>query len=195
MADIKLYFPKVLKHEGGFVNDPTDKGGATNMGVTLGTWRNVGYDKDGDGDIDATDIRLLSPDDAMMVCKVGYWDRWRADSIKNQSIAETLVEWVWGSGKWGIILPQRILRVKDDGRVGMQTINAVNSIEPKEFHEKIRIAKIDFINDLVKRSVTEYKLKYPAATETDLLKHTQMRFLKGWTNRINEYKFQEQVIV
>lgn len=173
MADIKLYFPKVLVHEGGYVNDPKDRGGATNLGVTLSTWKSMGYDKDGDGDIDENDIKLLTPDDAMMVCKVGYWDRWRADSIKNQSIAETLVEWVWGSGKWGIIIPQRILSVVEDGRVGMQTITAVNSVNQKWFHEKVRLAKLDFIHNLIKA--------HPE----------QERFRKGWIRRINEYEFSE----
>ena len=37
MADFTLYLPKVLKWEGGFVDDPDDAGGATNMGVTIST--------------------------------------------------------------------------------------------------------------------------------------------------------------
>jgi hypothetical protein len=49
MADLKIFLPKILKWEGGFVNDPADPGGATNMGVTISTWRQVGYDKTGDG--------------------------------------------------------------------------------------------------------------------------------------------------
>lgn len=171
MADIKLYFPKVLKHEGGFVNDPIDKGGATNMGVTIGTWRQMGFDKDGDGDIDANDIRLLSKDDAMKVCKVGYWDRWRADAINNQSIAESLVEWVWGSGKWGVIIPQKILGVIVNGRVGMQTITAINNVDAKVFHEKIRQAKLSFIDNIIKHDPS------------------QRRFEIGWKRRINEYVF------
>lgn len=173
MAKIELYFPKVLKYEGGFVNDPTDRGGATNMGVTLDTWRSMGYDKDGDGDIDAYDIKLLSKEDAMMVCKVGYWDRWRADSIKNQSVAETLVEWVWGSGKWGIIIPQRILGVVADGRVGIKTITAVNNANQKWLHEKIREAKLKFIHELIEN--------HPE----------QSKFKKGWLRRINEYVYQD----
>ena len=58
MAKVELLAPKILQWEGGFVNDPTDHGGATNMGVTIATWKQVGYDKDGDGDIDVDDIRL-----------------------------------------------------------------------------------------------------------------------------------------
>jgi lysozyme family protein len=37
MARIELLAPFILKWEGGFVNDPVDLGGATNMGVTVGT--------------------------------------------------------------------------------------------------------------------------------------------------------------
>lgn len=189
MADIKAYFLKTLKYEGGFVNDKIDKGGATNMGVTISTWKAMGYDKDNDGDIDVEDIKLLSKDDAMMVMKKGYWDRWKADSIINQSIAETLVEWVWGSGKWGIVIPQRILGLKEDGIVGSKTIEAVNNANQAELHEKIRLAKIKFIDNLVNKSISDYKIKNPKATEHDLLLHTQKRFINGWKRRINEYVF------
>ena len=101
MANINLLASKILKWEGGFVDDPIDHGGATNMGVTLDTWRKVGYDKDGDGDIDTDDIKLLTRADATVVLKKFYWDRWRGDDILNQAIAEILVDWVWASGKWG----------------------------------------------------------------------------------------------
>jgi len=190
MADINLYFPKLLKWEGGYVNDPADAGGATNKGVTLSTWRTLGYDKDGDGDIDAHDIKLLSDEDAKMVLKVAYWDRWRADAIKNQSIAECLVEWVWGSGKWGIVIPQRLLGVKPDGRVGMQTITALNTTDAQSFYNKLKLAKEQFIDDICKQSVANYEKKIGRkATDKEKLTYTNERFRQGWLNRINAFKF------
>lgn len=49
MADVRKLAPFILKWEGGFVNDPDDLGGATNMGVTIGTYeaycRKKGYSK------------------------------------------------------------------------------------------------------------------------------------------------------
>src|SRR3954471_16038511 len=114
MADIKRLSPIILSWEGGYVNDPTDKGKATNKGVTVATWKQVGYDKDGDHDIDNDDVKLISTQDFERVLDL-YWDRWQADKIKNQSVANLLVDWVWGSGKWGIIIPQRLLGVTQDG--------------------------------------------------------------------------------
>ena len=100
MANAALYLPKMLQWEGGFVNDPLDHGGATNKGVTIATFKSMGYDNDGDGDIDIDDLKRLTDDQAYCVMKRLYWNRWRADEIKNQSIAEMLVDFVWGSGKW-----------------------------------------------------------------------------------------------
>ena len=171
MAKILVFAPKILRFEGGFVNDPKDKGGATNMGVTLATWRQVGYDKDGDADIDADDIKLLSANDAVSVLKLNFWDRWKADQIGNQSIAEILVDWVWGSGKWGIVIPQRILKVPDDCIVGTATLYALNSANQRGLHDAIFQARKTFINELVRNNPD------------------QLRFFNGWMNRLNNFKF------
>ncbi len=96
MVNVYKLAPWILKWEGGFVNDPADLGGATNMGVTIGTWKSCGYDKDGDGDIDVDDLHLLTREDVVnRVLKPHYWDRWKADEIKSQSVANILVDWVW----------------------------------------------------------------------------------------------------
>ena len=36
MAIVNEFAPFILKWEGGFVDDPVDLGGATNIGVTIG---------------------------------------------------------------------------------------------------------------------------------------------------------------
>lgn len=190
MANVNVLLPFILKWEGGFVNDPADAGGATNKGVTIGTWRQVGYDKDGDGDIDVKDLKLLSNNDVRdRVLKPHYWDRWKADNIQSQKIANILVDWVWGSGKHGIVIPQRLLGVKDDGIVGEKTLSAVNFADPNQLFDVIYKARVDFLNEITQSSIAKYEKKIGhKATESELMKYTNKRFLKGWLNRLADIK-------
>ncbi len=190
MANVNILLPFILKWEGGFVNDLTDKGGATNKGVTIGTWRKIGYDKDGDGDIDIDDLRLLSIEDVRdRVLKPHYWDRWQADRIESQKIANILVDWLWCSGKHAIVIPQRILFLKPDGIVGEQTLKAVNSADSEQLFNSIYKARLAFLNDITQKSIEAYEQKIGRkATEDELMKYTNKRFLKGWLNRLEAIK-------
>jgi len=170
MADIKLLAPKIAQWEGKYVDDPLDKGGATNMGVTISTWQQLGYDKNHDGHIDKQDIKLLDYNDFSIILRK-YWDTWQADNIVNQSIANILVDWVWGSGKWGIIIPQRILGVVADGSVGPKTIDALNRANQEILFKSIFAARVKFLNDIVANDPK------------------QKRFLQGWMNRLNSFTF------
>lgn len=190
MADVNILLPFILRWEGGFVNDPADAGGATNKGVTIGTWRQVGYDKDGDGDIDVQDLKLLSNNDVRdRVLKPHYWNRWKADNIQSQKIANILVDWVWGSGKHGIVIPQRLLGVKDDGIVGEKTLSAVNFADPDQLFDAIYKARVKFFNDITNSSIATYEKKIGRkATESELMKYTNKQFLKGWLNRLADIR-------
>jgi lysozyme family protein len=171
MAKVELLAPKIFGWEGGWSDHQNDKGGKTNMGVTLETWKSCGYDKDGDHDIDADDLKLITKADAAELLRKYYWNRWQADLIKNQSIANLLVDWVWGSGKWGIIIPQRILGVKQDGLVGAQTLNALNTANQQVLFKQLWDARVDFILNICQRDPS------------------QNVFKRGWLNRLNDFKF------
>lgn len=175
MANAQSLFVKIMKLEGldAFTNDPVDNGGATKFGVTLKTWLSIGYDKDADGDIDADDIKILSLDDAYMVFVKMFWNRCNGDKIRNQSIADAIVDWTWTSGKWGIINVQRILGLIDDGIVGPQTIKAINATNQVWLHSRIQAERINFINAIVKKTPS------------------QKKYERGWKARVNSFKFSD----
>lgn len=171
MAKIKILVPIIFKWEGGWADHNADKGGKTNMGITLSTWKSCGYDKDKDGDIDADDLRLITRNDVVEVLRKNYWNRWKADQIRDQSLANILVDWVWASGKWGIIIPQRLLKVTADGQVGPVTLATLNQVNPKTFFQILKEERIKFCQDLCQKDPS------------------QKVFLQGWINRINDYKY------
>lgn len=166
MAKAELLKPFILKWEGGFVNDPLDKGGATNKGITIGTFRQF-YGKDAT----VEQLKRITDEQWLHIFKVGYWDRWQADQIINQSVANILVDWVWASGVHGIKIPQRILGVTDDGVVGSKTIAALNARNQGDLFTQIKQARINFCETIVRNN--------PA----------QKRFINGWLNRINDFNF------
>lgn len=171
MANVEKLAPLILKWEGGFVNDPDDLGGATNRGVTLATYmqycRKKGYPVP-----TVERLKNLSEHEWTEILKTMYWDRWKADQIESQSVANILVDWVWASGAHGIKIPQRLLGVTVDGIVGPKTLEAVNSRNPRELFDMIKIARFDFIEEICRKRPANNKFK------------------RGWLNRINDFIFE-----
>lgn len=54
----------LLKREGGYVNDPNDRGGETNWGVTIGVARENGY---------GGSMRAMTRDQAKAIYRTKYW--------------------------------------------------------------------------------------------------------------------------
>lgn len=170
MADVMKLVPFILKWEGGFVDDPDDLGGATNRGVTIGTYATY-CKKKGYPAPTVERLKNLSEKDWAEILKTLYWDRWKADNIKSQSVANILVDWVWASGVNGIKIPQQVLGVTVDGIVGAKTLAALNARNPKELFEEIKEARVQFIEDICRKRPANNKFK------------------KGWLNRINSLQY------
>jgi lysozyme family protein len=166
--DNEQLFEKARKS--GWSNDPADKGGATMIGVTIGTYKSYCARR---GLLTPTNTQLYSIKYKIWldVLRGMYWNDWKADRIKSQSIANILVDWKWLSGKYGITIPQRILGLTEDGIVGDKTIAAVNDADPAVLFKAIVKARTKYIDDIIKRNPINEK------------------FRRGWMNRLNDLTY------
>lgn len=162
MADYSILVPFIKSWEGGYVNHPKDPGGHTNMGVTLDTFRTF-YGKDKTAD----HLKRITEEQWLHIFKKGYWDRWQADRIASQSIANLLVDFVWASGKHGITKVQQLLGVQPDGIVGDKTLAALNSQPRDVLFQRIWNRRKAFIESLGNYST----------------------FGSGWINRLNSIRY------
>lgn len=126
-----------LEHEGGYVNDPVDPGGATNYGISLRWLKQAGEldldgdalpdgDLDFDGDIDADDIRALTRPKAISLYYHHWWAPAGYDTFPGLIAAKTFDLAVNMGSRQGHKLLQRSLNRQDcglvvDGLVGPKT--------------------------------------------------------------------------
>ena len=125
------------------------------------------------------------------VFKTMYWDRWRADEIKSQAVANMLVDYVWTSGYWGIRKPQELLGVTADGVVGPMTIAAVNAYEPQALlFARLKQCRVQWINKICENSLMAFQRKVGhAASEREKYAYTKYKFMSGWMKRINAINY------
>lgn len=210
MADIRKIVPFILYFEAGvnkkyldlpneqiyemakktgFANDPVDAGGATMCGVTLNTFKAY-CRKNGFTDSSVRALRNMRYDTWLDIIKTLFWDKWKADEITDQSVANAVVDWMWTSGKYGITIPQRILGVVQDGIVGKKTIAAINAQDPKIFFDAVQKARLKYTDDIIQSSISRYERRIGrTATLQERKKYTYLKFENGWKRRINSIIF------
>lgn len=167
----KALFERARKY--GWANDKDDHGGATQTGLTIASYRSY-CKRHGISEPTTDDLRSIPYETWRQVMKEDYWDKWKADQINNQSVANMLVDWVWASGVWGVKKPQAILGVHVDGIVGKITLSEVNAKNPVWLFNKLVEARHKFVEKIVSNNPSQEK------------------WLRGWKNRIDDIKYIEQ---
>lgn len=166
----------ILKHEGGYVNHPSDKGGPTNKGITQATWNKYAL-SDTNKEPTLDNLKKLSDDDATKIYLKRYWEPKGFCKIIDERVSLMIYDWTITSG--GAIKQVQKLLVNDfdqkitvDGGIGNETINAINNIQEQ---------------DKLLKKLTEVRKKYYTdLTYTDGEKNDQDVFLKGWLDRVDD---------
>lgn len=170
-SDLLFYstIPLILRYEGGFVNDPVDRGGKTNMGVTQGFLEK--YRKK--AGVNARNVEELTRDEAIRLYKA-EWDTYGFGVLDNTDIMKLVYDFSVNSGpKTAIRYLQKTLNVKGcniivDGYIGVQTNRAVNAVDEKWLKRELQASRAEHCDSIVDRNPE------------------QKRFVKGWFNRIND---------
>lgn len=129
MASFDQALPWVLKHEGGWSDDPADPGGATMKGITLATASKYGITT-------KEALRAISDDMVEMIYLEGYW---RHQGIESQAVATKLFDVAVNMGPAvSARIGQRVCQILGqnvtvDGRLGPNTVAAINACNPDEF--------------------------------------------------------------
>ncbi len=153
--------PLVLKHEGGWADNPKDPGGATMKGVTLATFRR--YVK---ADASKADLRAISDEQVATVYYRHYWAAVNAQALPS-GIDYAVFDFAVNSGPARAAkYLQSIAGVSVDGRVGPQTIEAVSAMDAAKVINKLCDARISFLRKL---------------------KHWPT-FGNGWTRRVDDVR-------
>lgn len=146
-----------------------DRGGLTNLGVTIGTWNSFAvangwqYGEDG--------LRNMSGKQHRIIAK-SFWDSANAGALA-PSVAIMHADTAWGSGiaNAARILQRAINRsggsVRVDGAVGPITITEANSLPADKLLANYRNERESFLRSIVQNDPS------------------QGVFLQGWLNRVS----------
>lgn len=175
MAKFETAFLKTAAHEGGYANDPRDRGGETYKGIARKFWPGwKGWaEVDAAGDLKPNAVIKSKKLDALVA--EFYMDQfWRpagCDRLEVQAIADEIFDTAVNMGvKVSVRLLQDALvlmgeKIEIDGRIGPKTLEAANGANPEILLRLLNILQGARYLDIVRRDPT------------------QRKFLLGWLRR------------
>ena len=157
------YFPGLLKQEGGYVNNPHDPGGITNLGVTKRVWEDWTNRAVGEAE-----MRALKPADVAPLYRVSYWNGIDGDKLP-AALAACVFDFAVNSGvSRAARYLQEIVGAAQDGHIGPGTLAALDKF-------------------LTTHSVAEAVRQYANARRAFYKSlPTFPHFGKGWLRRVDE---------
>lgn len=167
MADCEITAKLIYELEGGYSDNKLDRGGRTNHGITWGTYYYFYKEPNLDKFMKMDYLEWFE------IFYHGYWNACNASNIKNQSVANLIVDWNFNSGIAVNKRVQKLLGVKEDGVFGTLTMNALNSADQRKLFDDIMLIRRNYYNMIVTN------------------KPSQKIFLKGWKSRLNKIKYHE----
>lgn len=141
MANPYIAIPLTLKNEGGYVNDPDDPGGETNLGISKASYPLI-------------DIKALTVEQATAIY---LQDFWKFTGLASQAVANKLFD-VYVLAKHNAIkVAQQVAGVTVDGSYGPQTEDAINAMDSTFFLGKFKAGMASYYQEVVAHNPAEAK--------------------------------------
>ncbi len=146
-----------LQEEGGYTNDPIDKGGATLHGISQASnpqaWVNG----------------PPTLDQARAIYETKYIQAYHLDLIQDVNLREQVTDYVVTSGLVAIATLQMILGVQVDHIIGPETVQALQKVNPVAVGNRLVAERVKMIGRLLQRVPSNLK------------------FTEGWLTRATSY--------
>lgn len=155
----------ILKWEGGFVDDPADRGGRTNKGVTqkvYDAWR-------ADAGKPAQDVKLITDAEVNAIYEQRYWRPARCESLRRKLDLVQFDTAVNMGTSRAVKILQTAVGASADGQFGPATQKACDACD-------VGTALIKYCE--VREGLYRRFAQAPG----------QAKFLKGWLNRLNDLR-------
>lgn len=131
MSTFELAIPTIIRHEGGYINNPNDPGGATRYGISLRWLKSIGLygDINGDLHVDIKDIQALTLATAERFYQVYWWDHYGYGRIDAQVLATKILDMAVNMGApRAHRIVQTALGAHPDGILGPNTLAGLNAV-------------------------------------------------------------------
>ena len=157
----------ILKQEGGYVNNPFDRGGATNYGITQRVYNNYLTKCQ----LPLRSVAEIDMHEVSTIYQQEYWDKCHCSNIPiplDLLVMDSAVQHgVNRASRW----LQRCVGANQDGSIGDKTIYALHT----------------YVVDKKLQEVINKYLSLRTSFYTQIIKNdpTQQRFEKGWKNRMD----------
>ncbi|MBI1770559.1 MAG: N-acetylmuramidase [Bacteroidetes bacterium] len=149
MALFETALQKTLLNEGGYANDPDDPGGETYKGVARNIfskwdgWQIVDSLKQQSGFPSSLDKNGDLQNKIRDFYKANFWDRVQGDEINDEHVASSIFDFAVNTGvSTSAILAQHVVNANPDGVIGLNTIKAINAMDPEFFLAAFTVAKV-----------------------------------------------------
>lgn len=134
----------ILTHEGGYVNHPQDPGGATNKGITQGTYNAWRRKKK----LAVRSVRDIENHEVAAIYRESYWNPLKCEDFPF-GVALCLFDFGVNAGiSRAAKTLQSCAGVKADGVIGPQTIAAAQAIHKNELIERFTTKRVTYYASL-----------------------------------------------